>query len=78
MQVSVFAVALTAHGGTSLFTDGLQVQFRTDHDGRVVADTLFPVHASPINSWTTEDGVASPLTLVIHHQLPAFTQTQFH
>ena len=59
----VFAVALAAHGGTSLFTDGLQVQFRSDHDGRVVADTVFPVHGSPINSWTTEDGVASPLTL---------------
>ncbi len=60
----VFAVALAAHGGTSLFTDGLQVQFRSDHDGRVVADTVFPVHGSPINSWTTEDGVASPLTLL--------------
>ena len=59
----VFAVALAAQGGTSLFTDGLQVQFRSDHDGRVVADTVFPVHGSPINSWTTEDGVASPLML---------------
>lgn len=66
-------VAGTAHS-SGLPMDGLQVQFRSDHEGRVTADTAFPGHGSPINSWKTEDGVASPLTL-IHSQYRPNWQT---
>ena len=58
----VFAVALTAHGGTSLFTDGLQAQFTTA-DRETVDGGINLTHGSPISSWQTEPGCASPLML---------------
>ncbi|MBR4171466.1 MAG: hypothetical protein IKR48_07430 [Kiritimatiellae bacterium] len=62
---------------SSLPADGLQVQFRSDHAGRVKADTPFPAHGSPINSWEPEAGVESPFTLVKIGARPNWQENAF-
>ncbi len=61
---------------TSLFTDGLQVQFTTG-DRETVDCGINLKHGSPISSWQSEPGCASPLTLAKVHFRPNWQTNAF-
>ena len=61
---------------TSLFTDGLQVQFTTG-DRETVDGGINLKHGSPISSWQSEPGCASPLTLAKVHFRPNWQTNAF-
>ena len=63
-------------GMTSLFTDGLQVQFTTG-DRETVDCGINLKHGSPISYWQSEPGCASPLTLAKVHFRPNWQTNAF-
>ena len=78
MLMFVIAGAFFAAFATGLPTDGLQAHFRADHVGRVLtASNVAPAHGEEVNSWATEPGVGSPLTLVAITNNPLWQANAF-